>query len=461
MYIGSSLKWMFASTGMLKPSTDNSFDIGTDSGQALRSVYAKTSFNMYSSGRQDFEFPNDATSGTTLSSLAIYNSSGTGVQTASTASTDGVLGIVSGGAGTSGKAILTWAGLATCNFDGGTPAAGNYVVASTTQAGKCHDTGSPIRPTGVQVIGRVESGGVRVSLGPPIGAAPGAGVTSVFGRTGTVVAQSGDYSVSQVNGAAPLASPSFTGDVAITGSLSVGGQITQTGPGPWQATGSFGTLSAPAASQSAIGFGGNGHLQFAMNGSSTFSDLAVAQSCSNKVLTAVDQAGSAGNCASINAAMSDGSLAPAASPMLTGTPTAPTPNAGDNSTKIATTAYVRNEMQLAWTCPVAGATSSGVSYCNWTLPAGLTITGFDLAASTAPAGCTTYPVLQVWDATANGEVGSYSITMATGQNFYNQVTGNANVSLGHLLRVKVTTGGSSCSTSPAGIVAVVSYQMQY
>jgi hypothetical protein len=36
-------------------------------------------------------------------------------------------------------------------------------------------------------------------------------VTSVFGRTGAVVAQSGDYSVSQVTGAAPTASPSFTG----------------------------------------------------------------------------------------------------------------------------------------------------------------------------------------------------------------------------------------------------------
>jgi len=28
------------------------------------------------------------------------------------------------------------------------------------------------------------------------------------------------------------------------------------------------------------------------------------------------------------------------------------------------------------------------------------------------------------------------------------------------LRVKVTTGGSGCSTSPGGIVAVVTFQMQ-
>ncbi len=46
MYIGSSLKWGFAATGALKPNTDNSYDIGTDSGQAMRSVFAKTSFNI-------------------------------------------------------------------------------------------------------------------------------------------------------------------------------------------------------------------------------------------------------------------------------------------------------------------------------------------------------------------------------------------------------------------------------
>ena len=37
------------------------------------------------------------------------------------------------------------------------------------------------------------------------------GVSSVFGRTGDVVAQTGDYSVAQITGAAPLVSPVFTG----------------------------------------------------------------------------------------------------------------------------------------------------------------------------------------------------------------------------------------------------------
>lgn len=39
-------------------------------------------------------------------------------------------------------------------------------------------------------------------------------VTSVFGRTGAVTAQSGDYAVADVTGSAPLASPTFTGTPA-------------------------------------------------------------------------------------------------------------------------------------------------------------------------------------------------------------------------------------------------------
>src|SRR5208282_2930396 len=202
MHIGSAIKWFFSSDGTFKPNADNNYDMGTDSGQAMRSVFAKTSFNMYSSGRQDVEFLNDTTNGTILNQLAVYNSSATGVQTAATSSTDGVVGVVSGGAGTSYKAVITWAGLAACNFDAANPIAGDYVIASTTQAGECHDTGSTTRPTGAQAIGRIENGGVRVSLGPPSGSVGGGAVASVFGRTGTVTAASGDYSVSQVTGAA-------------------------------------------------------------------------------------------------------------------------------------------------------------------------------------------------------------------------------------------------------------------
>jgi hypothetical protein len=44
-----------------------------------------------------------------------------------------------------------------------------------------------------------------------IGASSGGLVSSVFGRTGAVTAQTGDYAVGQITGAAPLASPALTG----------------------------------------------------------------------------------------------------------------------------------------------------------------------------------------------------------------------------------------------------------
>ena len=65
--------------------------------------------------------------------------------------------------------------------------------------------------------------------------APATGVNSVFGRAGAVTATSGDYSVGQISGAAPLANPAFTGNVGIgtTGPLSplsVSGQVVIGGP---------------------------------------------------------------------------------------------------------------------------------------------------------------------------------------------------------------------------------------
>jgi hypothetical protein len=180
-------------------------------------------------------------------------------------------------------------------------------------------------------------------------------------------------------------------------------------------------------------------------------------SCTNQAVTAVLTGGP--TCTTITSAYVDSSIAPTASPALTGTPSAPTAAAGDNSTKIATTAYVRAEIYSTWSCPVAGTTAV-IQYCNWTVPTGITVTGFDLAAGTAAAGCSTYPVLQVWDGTAAAEVGSYSTAFTSGTNFYTQVAGSANVTSGHQLRFKITTAASGCTTNAGGIVATVTYQMQ-
>lgn len=76
--------------------------------------------------------------------------------------------------------------------------------------------------TALAVVGNVSSTGLCLS-GVCNTTWPTSGVSSIFGRTGAVTAASGDYTVAQVTGAAPLASPTFTGSVTIVnGSLGVG-----------------------------------------------------------------------------------------------------------------------------------------------------------------------------------------------------------------------------------------------
>jgi hypothetical protein len=53
------------------------------------------------------------------------------------------------------------------------------------------------------------------------GGGTGGAVTSVFSRTGAVTASSGDYTVGQVTGAAPAASPTLTGTVQLSDTLNM------------------------------------------------------------------------------------------------------------------------------------------------------------------------------------------------------------------------------------------------
>ncbi len=73
LWIGSERKWVVDATGVFKPWTDNLYNLGSDSGNAPQSVFAKTSFNTVVKGRNDFEIPNDTTTGTVVNKLAVYN----------------------------------------------------------------------------------------------------------------------------------------------------------------------------------------------------------------------------------------------------------------------------------------------------------------------------------------------------------------------------------------------------
>lgn len=100
-------------------------------------------------------FTNGA-AGTTLNMLAKLVPLGAGAVAVNTAITDtgGVVGIVVGGAGTTGIDVIQSSGQALCVFDGSTTRL-DYVQISSTALGNCHDTGSTIYPSsGGQIIGR-------------------------------------------------------------------------------------------------------------------------------------------------------------------------------------------------------------------------------------------------------------------------------------------------------------------
>jgi hypothetical protein len=173
-WIGSSVRWAIDATSTLKPFLNNSINLGSTT-FAPQTVYAATSFDTLTQGRQNFELCNDGATGTSLNFLAKYNGATPACAVkAGTSDTDGVIGIVSNGSGTSGNAVITYRGYVPCSFDGST-VAGDFVVVSTTNSGDCHDAGAT-RPASAQALGRVESTntgvgtyGIRAALDSPVG----------------------------------------------------------------------------------------------------------------------------------------------------------------------------------------------------------------------------------------------------------------------------------------------------
>jgi hypothetical protein len=83
-------------------------------------------------------------------------------------------------------------------------------VVTTDGSGNVQDSGAALAQTFTPIAGEFVTG-YNTTTGLFTAGTPAYPVTSVFGRTGAVVAVSGDYTVAQVTGAAPLASPTFTG----------------------------------------------------------------------------------------------------------------------------------------------------------------------------------------------------------------------------------------------------------
>lgn len=100
------------------------------------------------------EIPNASVTGTTQNYLARLTGAPSTAIVALTSTTDGIVGIVMAGAGTTGNAQIAVAGIAQCTFDGATTA-GHYVIPSTTTGGQCKSFGATLPTNGTQVIGRV------------------------------------------------------------------------------------------------------------------------------------------------------------------------------------------------------------------------------------------------------------------------------------------------------------------
>jgi hypothetical protein len=98
----------------------------------------------------------NSSSGTTLNKLAKLTGAPSKAITVVTSDTGGVIGIVVGGAGTTGNAQIAVEGQVSCVFDSTATVAGDYVQISSSTAGDCYDAGSTY-PSSGQVIGRVMS----------------------------------------------------------------------------------------------------------------------------------------------------------------------------------------------------------------------------------------------------------------------------------------------------------------
>lgn len=162
-----------------------------------------------------------------------------------------------------------------------------------------------------------------------ISGTPATGVSSVFGRTGAVVAGGGDYTVAQVTGAAPLNSPVFTGTVTM----------------PFITAGLVQTTAAGVISTSGKSLTGAGAA--VPTGPST--------TVSGDVVTFTGIAGQLADSGTLLTA-----LAPLASPAFTGTPTAPTAAVGTNTTQLSTTAYVMGEVDANNYCGTTTTCSNTV-----------------------------------------------------------------------------------------------------
>jgi len=93
----------------------------------------------------------------------------------------------------------------------------------------------------------------------------------------------------------------------------------------------------------------------------------------------------------------------------------------------------------------------------WSPSAAIAMTRLDIAVGTAPAGCSTWPVIGVYDSTAASWL--KTVTLAAGTYSYRNAVASLPIAAGHNLSMGVQTAGAGCSTSPGSAQLTMEYTM--
>jgi hypothetical protein len=317
-------------------------------------------------------------------------------------------------------------------------------------------TGTPTAPTALQTVNNTQvatTAYVRTAI-----AAVAAGVASFNGRTGAVTLQAAD--VSAVGGAL-LAGPAFTG-VPTAPTASVGTSTTQiattafvqaalTGAGVASFNGRTGVVTLNTAD---ITSAGGAPLASPVLTGTPLGPTAAVSTATNQLATCAFVMAQipASAVASFNTRTGAVALtladvtgvggAPLASPVLTGTPTAPTPLGTDNSTTLATTAFVK-------TAITAGAVASfnGRTGAVTLQAADVSAVGGALLAAPAFTGAPTAPTATVGTSTtqlATTQFVAQALAAVGGVTTFNTRSGAVTLSL-----ADVTAAGGAPLNAPA------------
>ncbi len=123
------------------------------------------------------------------------------------------------------------------------------------------------------------------------------------------------------------------------------------------------------------------------------------------------------------------------------------------------TANCLQSWHFTWYGSFAGTfgTSTNTSMgAIWSPTAAITMTRLDIAVGTAPSGCTTWPVIGIYDATAAAWL--KTVTLASGTYSYRN-SASAAITAGHNLSMGVQTAGSGCTTNPGSAQLTMEYTM--